>query len=178
MSIQSVALKTALLIGLLLTGIVLDPAQALSDEVEGSTPYDENSSAENDEDAFDFDALPEEEEFSDGFEDLIYEPFEEEPGQPENIALMVETSDNVFTQEIYFPAASAELTLPAQLIIAELASALELQEQGRVTVVARSRQISQLDAARITSISAAFGDQGVPGSWVQLSRPITLAAAY
>lgn len=177
MSLKSITLKTALLTGLLMTGIVLDPAYATKDEAPGETPTDDAFMFEDDAETPPFDALPEED-FDSGFEDLIFEPIDEEPGQPENVALMIETGDSAFTIEIYFPTQSARLTQPAEMVVAELASALETQESVRITVVANSTHLSPLDAARIRTISTAFGDQGMPGQWVQMSQPITLAAAY
>ncbi|TNE58380.1 MAG: hypothetical protein EP340_05550 [Alphaproteobacteria bacterium] len=178
MSLKTITLKTALLTGLLMTGVVLDPAQAMPDDTQGSTPSDESYSSEDEDEAFDFEALPEDDDTSDGFEDLIFEPIDEEPGQPENIALLIETGDNAFTMEIYFPTLSAQLTQPAEMVVAELASALETQENARITIVANSTHLTALNAARIKSISTAFGDQGLPGAWVQVNQPITLAAAY
>lgn len=175
MSLKSIAFKTALLSGLFMTGLVFEPANAMTEnqQADEETQDDEMMHHECGE-MPPYEILPEESDI----ENLLFEPLEEEAVEPENVELVIQMGGDIYTQVIYFAEDSAELSVPAQMIVDELAADLEMSENASISVIADASLVSGLQLSRIAHVADAFDKSGLPAAWVRFEQPYTLAAAY
>jgi hypothetical protein len=172
MSLKTIAFKTALLGGLVLSSVAFEPAFASSEE-----PQSENGLSEDEMMHHECGEAPMIEPEGDemGLEGWEIDPFDDGTLEPDNIELVIEVSGDTYTQVVYFAPDSADLSEPAQMILEEIASDLQAQDLAFILVTEGSYEADGLQAARVTQVTSALDQAGLPSSWVQIDQPIVVA---